>query len=198
MLLVRRSWARYSSFISEDALWYVGGVLCLFYEILVHELDADTVFVKAIYTMNLTIGSAVGSVAGGYIVANMGLPWLHWINVILSAVNFALCLVIQPETLYKRPQTTVTFDDDSPDKQTFETKERITVPDSAPPSSYPPYSYLKSLRLITYQPGIVGKFLAPYKVLRLPGVWLVGSWYAGLVGLIVSEHRLPLRLSEHN
>lgn len=104
-------------------------------------------------------------------------------NVLLSSITFVLCLVILPETLYHRQQTTVTFDDD-PDKATADTKERITVTDTA--ASYPSYSYLKSLKLFTYQPGLLQKLLAPYKVLRLPGVWLVSGWYAGLVGLIVT------------
>ncbi|RAR07511.1 MFS general substrate transporter [Stemphylium lycopersici] len=140
----------------------------------------------AIYTVFLALGSLVGAVAGGYIVTSMSLSWLHWMNVLLSAITFVLCLVFQAETLYNRPVTTVTFDDDDPNKQTVETKERITVSDSAAASSYPSYSYLRSLRLITYQPGICSKSIAPFKVLRLPGVWLVSLWYAGLVGLIVT------------
>jgi predicted lysophospholipase L1 biosynthesis ABC-type transport system permease subunit len=44
---------------------------------------------------------------------------------------------------------------------------------------------MRSLKLATYRPGMVRHFVAPYKVLRLPGVWLVSLWYAGLVGLIV-------------
>lgn len=117
----------------------------------------------------------------------MGLDWLHWMNVVLSAISFALCLVFQAETLYERPQTSYTSENDIADKVTADTKESVVVAGSVAPSTYPSYSYLRSLRLITYQPGIGTKFLAPYKVLRLPGVWLVSLWYAGLVGLIVSE-----------
>lgn len=105
-------------------------------------------------------------------------------NVIISAITFVLCLVFQAETLYDRPQTTVTFSDDV-EKSGTETKEAVVIADSAAPSSYPPYSYMRTLKFITYRPGIVQKFLAPYKVARLPGVWLVSAWYAGLVGLIV-------------
>jgi hypothetical protein len=115
----------------------------------------------------------------------MGLSWVHWINVVLSAISFVLCFVFQAETLYIRPQTTVTFADDQ-EKPEAETKERIVVADSALPSSYPAYTYMRSLKLITYHPGVVQKFLAPYKVLRFPGVWLVALWYAGLVGLIIT------------
>lgn len=117
----------------------------------------------------------------------MGLDWLHWINVVLSAINFVLCLVFQAETLYERPQSSYTSDDDVLNKATVDTKESVAVADSVAPSAYPSYSYLRSLKLITYQPGIGAKLLAPYKVLRLPGVWLISAWYAGLVGLIVSE-----------
>lgn len=132
----------------------------------------------------LTLGSLLGAVAGGYIVADMGLSWLHWMNVLLSAITFVLCLVFQAETLYHRKESIVTFDD--PDKDTVETKERVTVADAAAPSSYPSYSHIKSLRLFSYHPGLMRNFIAPYKTLRLPGVWLVSAWYAGLVGLIVT------------
>jgi hypothetical protein len=117
----------------------------------------------------------------------MGLSWLHWMNVVLSAISFALCLVFQAETLYNRPPTSSAPESNISNKETAEAKESIVVAGSVTPPSYPPYSYLRSLRLISYQPGIGRKFLAPYKVLRLPGVWLVSAWYAGLVGLIVSE-----------
>lgn len=115
----------------------------------------------------------------------MGLAWLNYVNVILSAITFVLMLLFQAETLYDRKQTTVVMNDDM-EKPGTETKESVVVADSAAPSSYPPYSYARSLRLITYRPGIVQKFLAPYKAMRLPGVWLVAGWYAGLVGLIVT------------
>jgi hypothetical protein len=106
-------------------------------------------------------------------------------NVVLSAISFALCFVFQAETLYIRPQTTVTLAGD-PEKPGAETKERVVVADSALPSSYPAYTYMRSLKLVTYHPAVVQKFIAPYKVLRFPGVWLVALWYAGLVGLIIT------------
>jgi MFS family permease len=141
---------------------------------------------KAIYTVFLSLGSLFGGTCGSYIVAAGGIPWVHWVNVILAAVTFVLCLVLQAETLYDRPQTTVQLARD-PAKANAETKETVVVADSAlSSSSYPPYTYMRSLKLITYRPGIVQKFIAPYKTLRLPGVWLVSMWYAGLVGLIVT------------
>lgn len=127
----------------------------------------------------------MGGVAGGYIVAAMGLSWLHWMNVVLSAITFILALIFQAETLYDRHQTTVVMSDDV-EKPGAERKEAVIIADSRAPTSYPAYSYLRSLRLITYRPGIAQKFIAPYKVMRLPGVWLVAAWYAGLVGLIVT------------
>ena len=106
-------------------------------------------------------------------------------NVVLSAITFVLCLVLQAETLYDRPQTTLSISDNG-EKFTGDAKEAVAEAGSTTPSSYPPYTYMRSLRLITYRPGIAQKFIAPYKVLRLPGVWLVAAWYAGLVGLIVT------------
>jgi hypothetical protein len=123
----------------------------------------------------------------------MGLSWVHWMNVLLSAITFVLCLVFQAETLYIRPQTTITFPYDS-DKPGVQTTESVVLADCAAPSTYPPYSYMRSLKLITYHPGVVQKFLAPYKVLRFPGVWLVALWYAGLIGLIVTASTVGSQL----
>jgi MFS family permease len=149
---------------------------------------------KAIYTVFLSLGSLFGGTCGGYIVAAGGIPWIHWVNVILSAITFLLCLVFQAETLYNRPQTTVTLSNDH-EKSGAETKESVIIADSAvPSSSYPPYTYMRSLKLITYHPGLVHNFIAPYKTLRLPGVWLVSLWYAGLVGLIVTVSLIGTQL----
>jgi len=128
----------------------------------------------------------MGALCGGYIVAAKGLAWLHWVNVILAAISFVLCFFLQPETLYDRPQTIVHLANDDPIKKGVETKEAVAVSSSVASFSYPPYTFARSLKLITYRPGIFQKFLAPYKVMRLPGVWLVSLWYAGLVGLIVT------------
>jgi hypothetical protein len=149
--------------------------------------------VKAIYTVFLSLGSLMGGLCGGYIVAARGLAWIHWVNVILSAVTFVLCFIFQAETLYDRPQRTVQLTNDT-DKPEVETKEAVTIADSAAPSSYPPYTYMRSLKLITYRPGIVRNFIAPYKTMRLPGVWLVSLWYAGLVGLVVTTSTIGPQL----
>lgn len=135
----------------------------------------------------------MGGLCGGYIVASSGLAWIHWVNVILSAITFVLCFFFQAETLYDRPQRTIQLANDT-DKSEVETKESVIIADSAAPSSYPPYTYMRSLRLITYRPGIVQKFIAPYKAMRLPGVWLVSLWYAGLVGLVVTTSTIGPQL----
>jgi MFS family permease len=148
---------------------------------------------QAIYTVFLALGSLMGALCGGYIVAAKGLAWLHWVNVILSAITFVLCFFFQPETLYHRPQSTVRFANDT-EKPGVETKESVIIATSAAPSSYPPYTFMRSLKLVTYRPGIFRHFIAPYKVLRLPGVWLVSLWYAGLVGLIVTMSTIAPQL----
>ena len=127
----------------------------------------------------------MGGIAGGYIVSALGVAWIHWMNVVLSSITFVLCLIVQAETLYDRPQWLNNLEGDG-GKDHVEQKEVVSTTVQPSPSSYPSYSYMKSLRLITYRPGIGNKFLAPYKAMRLPGVWLVSAWYAGLVGLIVT------------
>lgn len=46
--------------------------------------------------------------------------------------------------------------------------------------------YDSMLKLHKYEGNFFAKFLAPWKTLRLPGVWLVMFWYAGLVGGVVT------------
>ena len=116
----------------------------------------------------------------------MGLPWLHWINVILSAIMLALCLIFQAETLFDRPQQLLGNFTDEPEKSNVEKNEVTSTTNQSLRTTYPNYTYLHSLRLVMYRPGMKQKFLAPYKAMRLPGVWLVSAWYAGLVGLIVT------------
>lgn len=123
----------------------------------------------------------------------MGLPWLHWMNVLLSTITLVLCFVFQAETLYDRKQTPAVYSHHN-QKTGAETKEMFTSTDSAPATIYPDYSYMRSLRLISYRPGIGQKFIAPYKTMRLPGVWLVSMWYAGLVGLIVTMSTISPQL----
>lgn len=146
--------------------------------------EDDVDFCQAIYTVFLSVGSLVGGIVGGYIATNMGLAWIQWMNVVLCSISFVLCLVFQAETLFDRPQ--YLHDLEAEDgKDHVEKKETVSVI-PPPPSSYPSYSYIKSLRLITYRPGFVRNLVAPYKAMRLPGVWLISAWYAGLVGLVVT------------
>ncbi|KAH8726892.1 major facilitator superfamily domain-containing protein [Phaeosphaeriaceae sp. PMI808] len=140
----------------------------------------------AIYTLFLAQGPLVGGMAGSNIVASLGLSWIHWVNVILAAITFVLCFIFQSETLYDRPIKTLPLSNDSMEKPGTDLKERTIIEESAAAPSCPPFTYMRSLKLGTYRPGIVQKFLAPYKVMRLPGVWLISLWYAGLIGLIVT------------
>ncbi|KAF2113755.1 major facilitator superfamily domain-containing protein [Lophiotrema nucula] len=139
----------------------------------------------AVYTVFLAMGSLVGAVSGGYIAFNHGIAWLHWTNVILSAVTLVLCFLFAPETLYNRvfePTSNASIDDG--EKNGSETTKENTA--STVSTSYRPYTFLRSLKIGTYHPGVARKFIAPYLTLRLPGVWLVSLWYAGLVGGVVT------------
>ncbi|KAF1984852.1 MFS general substrate transporter [Aulographum hederae CBS 113979] len=141
----------------------------------------------AVYTAFLVVGPFLGGLCGAYIVAAGGLPWLHWTNVILAAVNFALCLFLQPETLYRRthplpPRSTemAQMEDEKSDVGFVENVESGGV------SNWRPYTFAQSLKIGIYRGDLIQKLLAPYMTLAFPGVWLVMLWYAGLVGGIVS------------
>ena len=127
-----------------------------------------------------------GSISGGYIAAAGGIRWLHWTNVIMAACTFVLCLVLQSETLYERsyPQSS-SESVEGREKPTQTTLEK-TATNSRISAEHAPFTFSRSLKLATYRPGIVHKFFGPFLALRLPGVWLVSLWYAGLVGAIVA------------
>lgn len=101
----------------------------------------------------------------------------------MSAITFAACLFFQPETLYERDVEVVQSTELQKDgKPRAETKE-VTSTETA---AYRPYTFSRSLRLAIYRPGVLQKFLAPFLTMRLPGVWLISLWYAGLVGATVA------------
>ncbi|GMG06505.1 unnamed protein product [Aspergillus oryzae var. brunneus] len=129
-------------------------------------------------------------IAGGYIAGNLGLAWIHWINVILSGILLVACFFLVPETLYVRevPQATDPAldnggkDEDAASSVKIEdiTRNRTTS------GSYTELTFLRSLKLYTYHGNLFQNFISPWLTLRLPGVWLVMLWYAGLVGGVVT------------
>ncbi|KAL4810692.1 major facilitator superfamily domain-containing protein [Aspergillus unguis] len=133
------------------------------------------------YTVFLCLGSLVGGMCGGYMAAH-GLEWLHWVNVIISAILFVACLLLVPETLYKRAESTPAIETE---KTKVESSQIEEVIDSVQPE-YRDFTFLRSLKLFTYHGDLAKNFIAPWLTLRLPGVWLVMLWYAGLVGGVVT------------
>ena len=130
--------------------------------------------------------------------ASGGLVWIHWTNVILSALMLALCFFFQPETLFDRtralgyPPSAIT-DSSEADKKSQATQ----VEETGTPPSFTAYTFRRSLKVGTYRSGVFQKFVALLLPLRLPGVWLVALWYAGLVGGIVTISILgPTLVSE--
>lgn len=111
----------------------------------------------------------------------------------MSAILFIACVILVPESLYSREQTTTSRCPNTEDKQSKDQPEKgsqlIENVESQPtvlPSEHRSILFAHYLRLYTFQGGIVPKFMAPWMTLRLPGVWLVMLWYAGLVGGVVT------------
>ncbi|EON67977.1 hypothetical protein W97_07123 [Coniosporium apollinis CBS 100218] len=140
----------------------------------------------AIYTVCLACGPLLGGIAGGYIVGGLGIAWIHWVNVILAAITLILCFLFQPETLFDRTATMGIAGNSSIDHSS-ETKPKVTeLEEVAFTTDYRPYTFARSLKMNTYRGGVLQKFIAPFLTLRLPGVWLIMFWYAGLVGGVVT------------
>lgn len=69
-----------------------------------------------------------------------------------------------------------------PDAETVESVASISLNDDLNQQTI----YSSMLKLRKYEGDFLQKFLAPWKTLRLPGVWLVMFWNAGLVGGVVT------------
>ncbi|KAL2826890.1 major facilitator superfamily domain-containing protein [Aspergillus cavernicola] len=137
------------------------------------------------YTVFLCLGSSLGGISGSYIATRSGLEWLHWVNVIICAVLFVACLFFVPETLYKREEPSpVVLNAEKALKEETEASQIEIV--SPPQPEHQDFTFLRSPKLYTYHGNVMRNFLAPWLTLRLPGVWLVMFWYAGLVGGIVT------------
>ncbi|KAJ5819413.1 hypothetical protein N7474_005004 [Penicillium riverlandense] len=141
---------------------------------------------KGFYTVFLALGPLVGGVVGGYIAGNLGIPWINWINAIISGALFVTCFFFQPETLFNRddPQPSEVAEasvgpEKSEDLQEVENISPLSL-------SQQRFSYTKSLEVGVYCAALRTQFLRPFLTLRLPGVWLVMLWYGGLVGGIVA------------
>ncbi|KAE8149069.1 major facilitator superfamily domain-containing protein [Aspergillus avenaceus] len=141
------------------------------------------------YTIFICIGPILGGIAGGYIAERLGLAWIHWVNVILSGSLFVLCLLLVPETLYVREHTTPCTDSIKESNISCEQKtmvEDIRRQSSAAAGKYKQLTFIRSLKPYAYHGNLLRNLIAPWLTLRLPGVWLVMLWYAGLVGGIIT------------
>ncbi|KAL6705092.1 hypothetical protein ACN47E_007351 [Coniothyrium glycines] len=135
-----------------------------------------------VYTVLLSLGSNIGGILGGYLVA-VSFDWIHWMNVILAAVTLVLCFFFQSETLYERRHNLSSLSGlgavEKPNNQVAEFTASMTI-------EYPPFTYLRSLKIGVNRHGLTQNFLNVFRTLRLPGVWLVSFWYAGVVGAMVA------------
>ncbi|KAJ5921458.1 hypothetical protein N7466_009784 [Penicillium verhagenii] len=141
------------------------------------------------YTVCLCIGPLIGGISGGYIAGNKGLAWIHWVNVILSAILLVACATLVPETLFKRDQepssSRIAHSKETDAKPEAEIVENMASASFSDHSNHQSLS-ATMLKARKYDGNILQKFIAPWKTLRLPGVWLVMFWYAGLVGGVVT------------
>ncbi|KAK4142510.1 major facilitator superfamily domain-containing protein [Dichotomopilus funicola] len=79
------------------------------------------------------------------------------------------------------------------------------IASTAAPSAYPPFSFLRSLRLSPYRGHVFHHFCKPWSALRLPATWIIMLQYGGLVGsvAVISTvgpqvlSRPPYRWGEH-
>ncbi|KAF3388419.1 hypothetical protein F1880_004436 [Penicillium rolfsii] len=143
------------------------------------------------YTVCICLGPIIGGMCGGYIAGIKGLAWIHWVNVILSAILLLACAILVPETLFHRPQALSSSQNqdmmNSEGKLDAEIVENVaSTSTSFQDDSNQQTIYSSMLKFRKYEADFLQKFLAPWKTLRLPGVWLVMFWYAGLVGGVVT------------
>lgn len=138
----------------------------------------------AIYTVFLALGPLVGGTVGSYIAAAHGWRWICWTDVILSAFVFALCFFFQPETLFDREKAMGQSENGVTGSNGKQHATAVEEVGSDP--SFKPYTFIRSLGMGVYRPGLTRKLIGPFLTLWLPGVWMVMLQYAGLVSGIVT------------
>lgn len=132
--------------------------------------------------MFLSSGSLAGALCGGYILGLSGYIWIHWTNVILSAICFTLSFFFQPETLFNRGlaqrnapgqelKKSSAAQSSSSGKvhmvQTEDVEEDQSSERDA--TSYAPYTFARSLKMGTYRSGFFHRYVTLLSTLRLPG-----------------------------
>lgn len=135
----------------------------------------------AIYTIFLASGSLVGGLIGGYIVSSLGWRWTLYIPAIMSGVLLALTFLLVPETLFDREQAMgIVREPSSEDKATSE-KNEIRRMETIRSQVFQPYTFMRSLKLGIYRPGLIRRTFTPYITLMYPGTWMVMLHYAGKI-----------------
>lgn len=153
------------------------------------EIQNLLMILKGCYTVCICLGPIIGGMSGGYIAGTKGLAWIHWVNVMLSAILLLACATLVPETLFNRAKALpssqnqdLMSSEGKPDAEIVENVTSTSSDDSLNQQTL----YDSMLKLRKYEGDFIKTFLAPWKTLRLPGVWLVMFWYAGLVGGVVT------------
>lgn len=142
---------------------------------------------QAFYTLCLVLGAPIGGLVGGYVTVALGWRWTAYIPAIVAGGLLLLAFFCVPETFYERqvrPDVILsrpnTGHDTPKTNATTEHVEGLLEP------SFKSFTFTRSLKLGIYRPGLLKRMVTPYKVLRLPGTWMVTLHYGGLVGLIVT------------
>lgn len=138
--------------------------------------NRPTVREQAIYTLFLATGSIVGGLAGGNIAAQYGWSYIFWIDLGLAAGTLILTFFLVPETLYDRNASSLGA----------EISPQSSSDGAIARASGRPYTFGRSLGFRKPRGHVVFHFLNPWRVLSLPGTWVVTLQYGGLVGGIVT------------
>lgn len=157
-------------------------------------LNSKHDFLQAVYTICLVIGAPIGGLVGGFVTTSLGWRWNMYIPAIISGILLVLCFFFVPESLYER-HTSANGAPDSEESRleqkaafgstSFEEREAIPAGESAA-VEYAPFTFVRSLKMGVYRPGILRRFWTPLLTLQLPGTWMVILHYGGMVGLIVT------------
>ncbi|KAH6626519.1 major facilitator superfamily domain-containing protein [Chaetomium sp. MPI-SDFR-AT-0129] len=187
----------------------------------------------AFYSASLATGSVVGGITGGYIAAELGWTRQFYVGMAISGIASLAVMFLVPETMFDRSQFALPIELQLPrtwyeeatddgeeqgqnEEEDFEEDEEVRrastrvvagrgIASTAAPSAYPPFSFLRSLRLSPYRGHVFHHFCKPWFALRLPATWIIMLQYGGLVGsvAVISTvgpqvlSRPPYRWGEH-
>jgi len=108
----------------------------------------------------------------------------------MSGILFVLTFLLVPETLFDRERAMNVVRDSTSGGMSANEKVEISRVDTMASQVFMPYTFMRSLKIGMYRPGLVKRIISPYITLLFPGTWMVMLHYAGTFDDLLSAQSI--------